>query len=146
MPVVMAEVLVGVPGIFGLREVIATGTGGCWFGRDDNRVLIEVERHVALEADGIAQVVPGWEPHRASTRRGRSFDSAVDSGSVNRLAIPNCAENLYVINGGVRGSRRCLRSGLARLQRGSRNARARDTQEIAASSVIPRHEPPPKAS
>jgi hypothetical protein len=43
VPVVIAEVLVGIPSSLGFRQVIASGARGWWVCCDDGRALFKVE-------------------------------------------------------------------------------------------------------
>ena len=51
---------------------------------------------MALQMDGVAEIVPSRELNNSSTRSGRGFDGFVDGWSVQSLAIAGSAEGSHV--------------------------------------------------
>src|SRR3984957_776916 len=135
-PMVVTVVLISVPSSVGLRQVVTARSRRNRISRDDDRVLIQRDRDVALEVNGIAQIIPGGKVDRTSSGCVGGFDRAIDRWRVDGLAVAGCAEELHVEDAGRRGSR--LRRG-AKWQCGARQACAADAQEVAARIVISRH-------
>ena len=91
---VVAVVLVGLPGALGLGSVVAAGGSAVerrGSGQED-RAMIEEEADLALEADGVAEVNASREVNRASARRRGCVDGAVDGGRVESGAVAFGAE------------------------------------------------------
>ena len=81
----VAEILVLVP-LVGLGQIVSAArrpSGG------SAAMMVapgvEVQRDVALQMDGIAQIIAGREMHRPAARRRRGVDGLVDGGGVERL-------------------------------------------------------------
>ena len=93
MPVVVAVVLVGVPGGFGLGRVVgaavvAGGVAGLGrVGGEDGRALFEMEMHVALETDGEAEIDACRKENQAAARSRGGFNGAIDGVGVEGFAV-----------------------------------------------------------
>ena len=114
--VAVAEILVLVPFVWLGHVEPAAGSLRGSVGRNDGRPLIEVERDVALEMDGVAEVIAGGEQHRTAARRVGRFNGLVDGRRVERLAVARGAKRPHVeeararrVPGGVGNSLPCLK-------------------------------------
>src|SRR5579871_2425728 len=122
MPVVVAVVLEGLPGIVGFScvvgaSVVAGGLAGEWgVCGEDGGALREVEIDVAFEVDGEAEPCARGEEDCAAACGCCGFDGFVDGGSIDGFAIAYCAEGAEVedvwggvwrLCGGVRGGYCC---------------------------------------
>ena len=96
MPVAVAKILKFVPGV-GLGRIIAAARArGRRIGRDDGCARIEKQSDVALQVNGIAEIISRREANDAAAGCGRGVDGFVDSWRVQSFAIASSAESSYV--------------------------------------------------
>ena len=72
VPVVMAVVLIGLPGALRFGEVVGAGGGDAFHGAgrgEQDGTVIEMEADIALEMDGVGEVDAGGEDGRCRRRR-----------------------------------------------------------------------------
>ena len=132
--VAVAEILVLVPFVrLGHVEPAAGALRGR-VGRNDGRPCIQVQRDVALQMDGIAQVIAGREHHRSAARRAGCFNGLVDRRRVERFAVARGPKRPHVeetrarrARGGAGHSLSCLKG-----QASSGQSRAGALQKISA--------------
>ncbi len=116
MPVIMAVVLIGLPGVVGFgcvvgASVVAGGLAGEWgVCGEDGGALREVEIDVAFEMDGEAEPCACGEEDCATACGCGGFDGFVDGGGVDGFAVAYCAEGSYVED--VWGGNGCLCRGV----------------------------------
>ena len=60
------------------------------------RAMVQVERHLALQPDRVAQVDAGREDHRAAASRCRRVNRAIDRGRVNVRSVAFCPKPAHV--------------------------------------------------
>ena len=98
VPMIVAEVLVGLPGT--LRFGIVVAAGGRALERsgssEDCGALFEIEANVAFEMDRVAGISARGKIHGAAAGGGRRFDGAVDCGGVDGLPSP-VAPNAFTL-------------------------------------------------
>ena len=145
VPMVVAVVLVSVPGGLGLGGVVGSAhvAGGLAGKRrlrgDDSGTLREVEVNVALETDGERDIVASGEDNCASASGRDRLDGLVDGGRVDRLAVAGGSEGADVeehgrgrpgrtgvLCGGEGGERRGCRRG---------KSHAAELQQVTACGI-----------
>src|SRR5436190_834459 len=93
MPVTVAVILECVR-CAGLGSIV-TAFGG-WRSREQCRTMLQIERNVTLEMNGIAGIRAGGQINGASTDRSGSVNGSIDRAAINRLAITSGTKTLYV--------------------------------------------------
>ena len=145
MPVVMAVILISVPGGIRLGSIVDTTviarllTGERRVGSHDCAALLKVQVNLALEANRETEISSRGKDHHSSAHGRGSFDGTVDGFRVHRLAVPRRAIFANIENSlGRRGCRdRFLRRSRKRNRGncGSRHAEAARAQKIAAHRI-----------
>ena len=106
VPVAVAKILKFVPGVGLGRIVAAARARGRRVGSHDGRARVEKQSDVALQVDGVAEIISRREAHDAAACRGCRVDRFIDSGRVQSFAVAGGAESSYVES--APGGRVCL--------------------------------------
>jgi hypothetical protein len=95
--VAVAEILVEVV-LVRLRRVVAASLGRR-LGREERGAGTELQRDVALQMNGVAQVRPRGQEHGPAAGRGGGLDGRVDGRRVHGPAVALRAEGPHVVEG-----------------------------------------------
>ena len=112
--------------------------------------MVQVEAHFTLQPDGVAQVDPGREDHRAAASGSSRVNCTIDGGRVNVRSVALCPELAYVesCDALARELLACATSGIQRSGRSRCRCRgkssARHLQQISAlHDFLPQSSMPP---
>ena len=144
VPVAVAKILKFVPGIGLGRIVAAARARGRRVGSHDGRTRVEQQSDVALQVDGIAEIISRREAHDTAACRGCRVDRFIDGGRVQSLAVAGGAESSYVESAPSGRVCLCLRnSGLNRggcSQRRAGNPGSRQLQKVSSLGGLGEHD------
>ncbi len=98
VPVIVAIVLVRLPGTLGLSRIVAAvGQPFGWNRGCENRGTgIEMQRHATLQANGVTGVSPRRKVDDTAAAGGHPVDSPVEGITVDRLAVADGAHLAHV--------------------------------------------------
>ncbi len=136
VPVVVAIVLIGLPGLIGLGRVVAVGRPLERRARaKDRRPLVEVKRNVALQPYRVARIRARRKANRTAAGRRSRLNRPVDSRRIDSLPVAGRAIHPHVVDTARTGRRRGTRTTL-RTSRGrsghTRQARPGKLQKVSA--------------
>jgi hypothetical protein len=102
VPVIVAEVLIGIPRCLGFRSVVfsavVAGTVARFgtIGGKDRGALGEIKIDVALQMNRKAHVGSGGKENRPSACCGSSFDREIDRRGIDRFSVPSRSEGTHI--------------------------------------------------
>ena len=94
MPMVMAKVLIGLPGLVGLRRIVpGPGPVVRRIRREDRGTLVEIRGNHGPQSNRVACINTGREVHGGAALSACGFYRPVDRGRVDGLAVASGTEH-----------------------------------------------------